>query len=133
MRQSVIIPADNRDPAINRLATVLRSLPPGPYRVDIAEHKSTRSNQQNRALWGVIYPAIMAHLPGWESADVHEYCLGECFGWEKVVGLGKTRMRPIRRSSKLNKKEFADYIAFIQRRMAEHGIFVPDPDAEKAA
>ena len=45
----------------------------------------------------------------------------------------RKRMRPIRRSSKLSKTEFAGFIAFIQQRMAEHGIYVPDPEQEMAA
>jgi hypothetical protein len=100
------------------------------WRVEIVEHKARRSDQQNRYLWGVVYPAIMARLDGWEADDVHEYCLGEWSGWETVVGLGKKRLRPIRRSSKLSKLEFMEYVEFIQRRMAEHGIDIPDPDPD---
>lgn len=122
-----------RDLAICRIVEALEDLPADKgYRVEVHEHKSRRSDQQNRYLWGVVYPAITAWLQGWDSDDVHEYCLGEHFGWEVVTGLGKKRLRPIRRSSKLSKFEFMGYIEFIQRRMAEHGIVIPDPDPDYA-
>lgn len=119
----------NRDALIERVANVLRALSvTSAWRVEIKPHKATRSLAQNRTLWGVVYPAILQHLPGWDVADVHEYCLGECFGWETVEGFGRKRMKPIKRSAKLSVTEFMDYIAWIQRTMAERGIFVPDPE-----
>jgi hypothetical protein len=100
------------------------------WTIEVKELKAVRSQQQNRYLWGCVYPEIAKHLPGWEAEDIHEYCLGECFGWEMMEGLGKKRLRPLKRSARLGKMEFVDFVAFIQRRMAEHGIVVPDPDPE---
>jgi hypothetical protein len=97
------------------------------WRIEICEHKARRSDQQNRYLWGVVYKAIAEKLPGWDLEDIHDFCLGEHFGWETISGLGKRRLRPIRRSSRLTKLEFMEYIGFIQRRMAQHGIVIPDP------
>lgn len=98
------------------------------WKIEISENRRTRSNDQNAYLWGVCYPAIVKHLDGWTADDVHDYLLGEHFGWETVEGFGRKRMRPLRRSSRLSTTEFSDYVAFIQRRMAEHGIYVPDPN-----
>lgn len=98
------------------------------WEVAIEEKKPKRSEHQNRYLWGVVYKTVCDSLGGWDADDVHEYCLGECFGWETLEGFGKKRLRPIRRSSKLNKQEFADYVAWIQRHMAEKGIYIPDPE-----
>lgn len=100
------------------------------FRVEIHQQSARRSEQQNRYLWGCVYPTICARLGGWEADDVHEYCLGECFGWELLEGMGRRRMRPLKRSSKLSKMEFVDYIEFIQRHMAAKGIVIPDPDPE---
>lgn len=97
------------------------------WKVEVSEFKRTRSNEQNAYLWGVAYPAILKHLPGWDADDIHEYCLGECFGWETLEGLGRRRLRPVRRSSRLSTTEFSDYVGHIQRTMAERGIDVPDP------
>lgn len=100
--------------------------------VEVKEHKPTRSTQQNRYLWGCVYSTILkaGKLDGWTAEEVHDYCLGEHFGWETVVGFGRKRIRPIRRSARLNKQEFTDFVAFIQQRMAEHGIFIPDADPD---
>jgi hypothetical protein len=98
------------------------------WRVEITEKKPRRSDEQNRFLWGYVYKTICERLPGWSADDVHEYCLGEWSGWETLEGLGRKRLRPVRRSSKLSTTEFAEYVAFIQQRMAEHGIYIEDPD-----
>src|SRR5690606_16923053 len=96
--------------------------------VEIKRYARRRSDQQNRYLWGVVYPAFLRVLPGWEAGDVHEYLLGEHFGWERLEGMGRTRLKPIKRSSKLTKAEFSEYTEFCQRKGAEHGVYIPDPD-----
>lgn len=121
--------------ALRRIRRMLEAMPLAKsYKVEVSEHKPVRTSQQNKYLWGVIYPAIIEQgkLEGWTNEEVHDYCLGECFGWETVSGLGRTRIRPVKRSSKLTNPEFSDYINFIQHRMAEHGIYVPDADEEFA-
>jgi hypothetical protein len=113
--------------AVDRLAKTLNALDAAKaWEVTVKEKKRTRSEQQNRYLWGVVYATICEHLPGWDAEDVHDYFLGEHFGWEVLEGFGKKRIKPIRRSARLNKMEFADYIAFIQRKMAERGVYIPD-------
>jgi hypothetical protein len=100
------------------------------WRIEIGEYRPRRSDEQNRYLFGVVYQSILKHLPGWSVEDVHEFCLGEWSGWETLEGLGRKRLRPVRRSSKLNTVEFMDFIAHIQRTMAEKGIYIPDPNEE---
>ena len=56
--------------------------------------------------------------------------LGEHFGWETIEGLGKKRLRPLRRSSALTKAEFSEFVGYIQRRAAELGVYIPDPSDE---
>lgn len=133
MSQSFYIPAsEDRQVIADRIWMTIQKLPPKRWKVEISEAKSIRSEQQNRYLWGVVYPTILeaGKLEGWAADDLHEYLLGEHFGWEVVTGFGKKRMRPIRRSSRLGKLEFMDYVAFIQQRMSEHGIYVPDPNEQ---
>lgn len=113
---------------VERFSRVLNALAADKaWEVSVAEKKRKRSEQQNRYLWGVVYKTVAEHLEGWDAEDIHEYFLGEHFGWETLEGFGRKRMKPLRRSSRLNKQEFADYIAFIQRKMSELGVFVPDP------
>lgn len=128
MRQVIDIPKDS---PLTRVVAVLSALVcKHGVRVTIEELKRKRSDEQNRYLWGVVYKTLLDHLPGWEAEDVHEYMLGECYGWETIEGMGKKRLKPIRRSSKLNKMEFADYIAFIQRKASEIGVYIPDPNEQ---
>ena len=107
--------------------TVSRALETMNLIVVVKERRKRRSEQQNRYLWGCVYPAILKHLPGWDPEDIHEFCLGSWSGWEIVEGLGKRRQRPVRRSSALSTVEFMEFVAHIQRTMAERGIDVPDP------
>ena len=99
--------------------------------IEVLEWKRPRTDQQNRFLWGVFYPAILEGggetLAGWTRDDIHEYMLGEWGGWETLEGFGRKRMRPIKRSSKLNKQEFSDYLLFLETRCADMGIVIPEP------
>ena len=91
-----------------------------------------RSQEQNRYLWGVCYATILEFggetLGGWTNQDLHEYFLGEHFGWETLEGFSRKRIKPVHRSSTLTKMEFVDFVAFIQRKAAEMGIVIPDPE-----
>ncbi len=114
---------------LTRLVAFLSSLATdSAWKVSISEWKRTRSNEQNAYLWGVVYKTICDHLSGWDADDVHEYFLGEHYGWETLEGLGRKRLKPIRRSSRLSTTEFSDHVAFIQRAMAEKGVYIPDPN-----
>lgn len=120
-----------REQVFERVLKLFSRLPSDKaYRIEVSQHRPRRSNSQNAYLWGFVYPEILKlggdTLGGWEAEDLHEYLLGEHFGWERVEAFNRTRMRPIRRSAKLNKQEFTDFIEFIKRRMAGHGIVVPD-------
>lgn len=131
--QTFILPpelADRERIAGNLHAFLLKALPGKRLMVTVAPAKKHRSQEQNRYLWGVVYPAILnsGHLQGWSAEDLHEYLLGEVYGWEKVEGFGRTRLRAIRRSSAMSTVEFAEYVSQIQQRMAEHGIYIPDPN-----
>ncbi len=99
-----------------------------PFMVTIKKG-GTRSLSQNSYLWGVCYPTILAegNLEGWTKNDLHEYFKGECFGWDTLEGFGRKRIKPIHGSSTLTKMEFCDYVAFIQQKASEMGVFIPDP------
>ena len=112
-----------------------------PHRIEITEVKPTRSLEQNSYLFGVVYKTILDHNlreQGWTAEDVHEFYCGEHFGWKPLDGLGRTRLKPIRttttdiygKRSVLTKMEFSDFIAYIQQKSAENGIFIPDPEEQ---
>lgn len=132
MQDLFIIPkTGDRRKQIDAILRTLLDLPrTHGWCVAITEQKHKRSLEQNAYLWGVVYPAILQGggetLGGWRDTDLHEYFLGEWSGWDVIDGFGYKRKRPRLRSSKLSKSEFMDYVAFIQQKMAELGIVIPD-------
>ena len=124
---------DNTPPEqiANAVLRMVQQLPKKPLMVTVEQWKKPRTNQQNAYLWGVVYPAIIEGggeaLRGFNRDDVHEWMLGECFGWETLEGFGRKRLRPLRRSSALNKEEFTEYLTFIDTKCAEFGIVIPQP------
>ena len=122
------------EPRDNRLASLVRQIHElefdKSWLVTIKEIKPTRSLQQNAYLWGVCYTIFLEESglkeQGWTNEDLHDYFLGEHFGWEEKHLLETKIVRPIKRSSKLSITEFADYLDFVIRKAAEHGIVIPD-------
>jgi len=96
--------------------------------------KSRRTNDQNALLWALYDDALKQGgetLGGWTREDLHEYMLGEHFGWEVHEALGRKRQKPRHRSSRLTKMEFSDFVEFVVQRFAQHGIVLDLPgDAE---
>ena len=128
MKQSIILKAGrhNADHAIGFIANLPQDKA---WTVEISPYAPKRSENQNNYLWGVCYRAVLdsgLREAGWTAEDVHEYFLGEHFGWHTIEGLDRKRIKPTRRSSTLNKQEFTDFIAFIQRTMAEKGVYIPE-------
>ena len=111
--------------------------PHKPYKVTIERKRGTRTLEQNAYLWGVVYRTIL-DAPvndgqrfkdlGWTDDDLHQYFLGEHFGWSELQGMSRTRLKPICSSSKLYKDAFSDYLEFIIRWAAERGVVIPDPE-----
>ena len=126
--QTFIVPETDRERMLDRVRTFLTSALPGKRLVvEVKAYRKRRSDEQNRYLWGVCYKALR-DATGQDADDWHEYMLGEWSGWERFEMFGKQRLRPMRRSAKLTTVEFADYVAFIQMRAAEHGVYIPDPE-----
>jgi hypothetical protein len=96
-------------------------------KVTVGQYRKNRSIQQNRALFGVAYKALH-EATGNDPEDLHCYFKGEYGGWEVVEVMGQKRKVPIKRSSTMTTSEFSDFYQFIQRRAAENGYYVPDPN-----
>lgn len=131
--QTFILPETGRERIADNLRTfVMQAFPGKRVRVTVERATKRRSLDQNAYIWGCVYPTIRDAL-GIDIDDVHEYMLGEWSGWEEHIVFGRKRLRPRRRSAKLSTVEFADYVAFIQQRAAEHGVYIPDPGERVAA
>ena len=92
--------------------------------------KSKRTPDQNALLW-VLYQDVLKAggetLAGWTKDDLHEFALGSYFGWDRHDAFGMKRVKPKKRSSRLSKTEFSDFVESFIRQMAEHGIVLKLP------
>jgi hypothetical protein len=106
--------------------------------LEIKQHRSKRTNLQNRTLWGVVYPPLMDHMGlrgDREKEELHEYFCGEYFGWKSYEIMGQAKSRPVRttttdedgKKSELTTVEFQDFCEFIRQRASEVGLVIPDP------
>lgn len=132
-KQTFHFPKDvKRDLLICSVVDALEDLPADEgFRLEIHEHKSTRTELQNNTLWW-IYTQILklggATMEGWTKNDLHEFFLCEHFGFVIKVVFGRKRHVPKRRSSGLSKSEFAKLVDFIYSFMANEGVVLPLPD-----
>lgn len=121
-----------RDHVIAGIAKRLASLPmEQAFDVEVKERKPRRSLPQNKFLWaiyGYIIKVGGEAMRGWTTDDLHTFFLGEHFGWEEKRIFGRRKMVPVRRSSRLNKQEFTDYVDGIASFMASQGVYVPTPE-----
>lgn len=130
--QSIILPIEGADFRKRRLGTLglffLNLAVDKGWEVVIKPLRLTRSNAQNRALWGHAYK-ILEEETGNDPEDLHEYFLGEHTGWEVRNIFGQRKRVPKKRSSKMDTAEFAAFFTFIQQRAASTvGVFIPDPN-----
>jgi hypothetical protein len=92
--------------------------------------KSRRSNDQNALLWS-LYEDILKlggePLAGFTKDELHEFFLIDYFGSETKELFGRKKLRPLKRSSRLTKMEFSDFVEHIVRKMAEQGIVLKLP------
>lgn len=87
-----LIPGTDREDAIQSFARLVQNFLPGRDLVaSIEEAKEERSTKQRAALFGVAYASLMAQMGlrgAREKDDLHEFMLGEYFGWRERPGLG---------------------------------------------
>ena len=106
------------------------------WQIEVKTYSQPRSSPQCRYLNGVAYK-LLGDATGYERDDISEYLCGTYFGWrEKKLPGKRTVQVPIRttttdgdgKRSVLSKTEFAEYVEFVQRFGASHGVYIPDPD-----
>jgi len=127
----------NRVPVADNCIAHIRALPPSKsWRIEIKPYAKPRTSPQCRYLNGVAYKIIGDEL-GFERNDVSEFLCGEYFGWTSVKRMAGYENVPRRTTTTdengarcvLSRKEFADYVAFVQRwAMSNKGIYIPDPN-----
>ena len=118
---------------VNAIVRMVEPLDPSrTWSVEIEEWKKPRTNQQLRYLFGVVYPMVLEAggeaLGGYTREDLHDFFLGEVYGWQELNALGRTQSKPVRRTSKMTKAEFTDFLYSIENKCIEMGIGpLPEP------
>jgi hypothetical protein len=121
---------------------ILAMSPGKALKITVAEHRSSRSDQQNAYLWR-CYEIFGNHL-GYDKDEMHVVLLERYFGTvEKKVPRSKNHPDGIkhvpRRTTTHDENgkrdvlawdAFADYVAFVQRLAARNGCFIPDPNPD---
>lgn len=106
------------------------------WRVEISRAHDRRSAKQNRAMWGVAYDVIM-EATGLQGEDerkqLHRTFCGDFFGWtDGAMGMRKpvrtTTTNELGEKDPIDTATMAAFYDFIQRKAADFGIDVPDPD-----
>jgi len=90
--------------------------------VEIRTPKKDRSLEQNAYYWGVIIKTLGDHF-GYEKEEMHE-----ALKWH-FLRKHESPLPTVKSTTRLNTKEFVDYIERIQRWASiEHGVYLPDPN-----
>lgn len=131
------LPDCNRKHVLANAQEFLARLPESQsWEVTIARHVKARSEKQRKALFGAAYKALMefSGLQGSVDKDeLHRFMCGEWFGWDEDVFGNRKPKRTTTKNEKGERDEISisealDFYAFLQKRGAEVGCWVPDPD-----
>lgn len=134
----VLHPNDTSRPRVlANLIGFLQELPDTKaWEISIIRYVKARTDKQRKALFGAAYKALMefSGLQGSEDKnELHRFMCGEYFGWIEDAFGRKTPLRTTTKNERRERDEISveaalDFYAFLQRRGAEVGCFVPDPD-----
>lgn len=140
MNQPVVLPRGRPDN--NRLMRAIQALPlDKPFEVIVRPYKAKRSDSQNAALWGHAYKVLgeFMGLQGDEEMQLlHRQLCSLYFGTAERLVMGERVTVPKRTTTRnefgqrdvLNKVQFADFFAFVQRKAAEAGCIIADPSLD---
>lgn len=116
-----------RDNALGHLQSLDLSKP---WVVEINEYRSPRSVEQNAYLHAVPLKLIAEHT-GYSVDELKDYLLMEAFGTIEKDVMGTRIVRPAKRSSDLNTKEFSWFMEWIASwAMNTLGLLIPMPNEE---
>lgn len=96
---------------------------------EIVPFKPTRSNLQNRYLWGWVYGTICK-----ESWDPDKHYFHSFFGGKYLYDYRGKKQKHIRSTTTLDTQEFAEYVEKIRHFMLHQmSIYIPTPEEQKQA
>jgi hypothetical protein len=123
----MMIPA-NSPAGLERAHKLLDDLDQGKaWTVAVKPYRKKRSNSQNAYYWAALVNEIALET-GHDANEVHEFLLGECFGWQESEVFGRRKVRPSRTSSQLNVNQFSSYCQWVQAWASKNlGMVLEDP------
>lgn len=100
-----------------------------PEEIDVVvmkKRKPSRSNQQNKSLWGITY-AVISQETGYTPEEVHDFCRAKFLStWEEING---EEIQRIKSTTELNTQEFEDYQSKIRQWASmKLSIYIPLPN-----
>lgn len=96
-----------------------------PWSVEIKEFRKNRSNSQNSLYWKWL--SEIEQETGNSRDDLHEIFKRMFLGTETKTLMGKN-VEVTRSTTRLNTKEFTEYLNSIEHYMADMGITLSHPD-----
>lgn len=84
-----------------------------------------RSNQQNRAYFGLVV-AMIAEDRGYSKEAFHKALAGEFLGYDEIILNGTTRMVP-KSTKELTTVEFKAYEEAVRLWAIDEGYYIPEP------
>ncbi len=95
----------------------------GKVEIVVKPWRKTRSGQQNKYLWGVVYK-IIAEYTGEDIMDIHNN-----FKYKLLKSTGKSgKLHSCKSTTKLSTADFTDYIEKIKVWASGFGLNIPSPD-----
>lgn len=136
---TVTLPPKNRQREIERIVGLCERYELGKaVNVRLTIARPERTPPQLRYLWGCAYE-LLSEAAGYEKQDIHEYLCMAFYG-KKIKKLPGNRSEevPLRTTTEdeegnrdvIDGKQFWDFVSFVQRFGARHGIYVPNPSKD---
>ena len=88
-----------------------------PWKLTLEEYVGQRTLKQNNRLWKLH--GLAAEVTGYSKDDLHDIMLCKHFGYSEIEFAGITKRVPFKRSSVRNKKEFKEYLDFVEMFYAD--------------
>lgn len=121
----------------DRIIELIQKLPESrSFAVEVKQYVKERTLDQTAALFGVAYKVIMdaTGLRGEKEREkLHTDLCGDYFGWVDRPIIGRVPVRTTTTDERgernvLSTVEMAKFYDYIQDKMLEYGIMIPNPD-----
>lgn len=118
----------------DRIAQAIKGMPDGPVRVEVRRERASRSTQQLRYLWGVVYALIAEHT-GYTPEEVHDAMkalhMPRAMAFADANGVVVGELVIGASTTKLDTKQMGDYITAVKMfALDKLAVVIPEADAE---